>query len=330
MRLTTLGGSRGIAVLSGLFLLLGAAIFTGWLYLQVVKPGQRASYFIFMEDVSGIRPGTEVRVNGFAVGQVSDIEPDLDIDEIVFRVDIVVDKIWPIPVDSTITIARDGLLSTPILELMPGRTETPLAEGGRILTVAAPASITEQVSSLIEEQVAPTLGVFTETITVLQAQIEENIPAIIEDARFIMGSTSRSVAALEAEVEKLAAGLGDAGEVMSRLSEAGNAQQIEALIDNLEQTTANLKAATVKLDAILDSSGELVSSSERILTDNEAALRNTIEDTSFTMQSLSTSINIVLQNLERASQEIAALAGKINDNPSLILGGDQEETDPFR
>jgi hypothetical protein len=37
-----------------------------------------------------------------------------------------------------------------------------------------------------------------------------------------------------------------------------------------------------------------------------------------------------MQNLERASQEIAALAGKINDNPSLILGSDQEETDPFR
>jgi virulence factor Mce-like protein len=330
MRLTTLGSSRGIAVLSGLFLLLGAAILTGWLYLQVVKPGQRASYFIFMEDVSGVRPGTEVRVNGYAVGQVSDIEPDLDIDRIVFRVDIVVDRIWPIPVDSTITIARDGLLSTPILELSPGKTETPLPEGGRLLTVAAPPSITDQVSSLIEEQVAPTLAVFTETITVLQAQIDENVPAIIDDARTIMASTSRTVAALESEVDKLAAGLGDAGEMMSRLSEEGNAQQIEDLINNLEQTSRNLKAASVKLEVILDSSSELVASSERILVENEAALRNTVEDTEFTMQSLSTSINIVMQNLERASQEIAALAGKINDNPSLILGSDQEETDPFR
>jgi ABC-type transporter Mla subunit MlaD len=319
MRLTTLGSSRGIAVLSGLFLLLGAAILTGWLYLQVVKPGQRASYFIFMEDVSGVRPGTEVRVNGYAVGQVSDIEPDLDID-----------RIWPIPVDSTITIARDGLLSTPILELSPGKTETPLPEGGRLLTVAAPPSITDQVSSLIEEQVAPTLAVFTETITVLQAQIDENVPAIIDDARTIMASTSRTVAALESEVDKLAAGLGDAGEMMSRLSEEGNAQQIEDLINNLEQTSRNLKAASVKLEVILDSSSELVASSERILVENEAALRNTVEDTEFTMQSLSTSINIVMQNLERASQEIAALAGKINDNPSLILGSDQEETDPFR
>jgi ABC-type transporter Mla subunit MlaD len=183
---------------------------------------------------------------------------------------------------------------------------------------------------LIEEQVAPTLAVFTETITVLQAQIDENVPAIIDDARTIMASTSRTVAALESEVDKLAAGLGDAGEMMSRLSEEGNAQQIEDLINNLEQTSRNLKAASVKLEVILDSSSELVASSERILVENEAALRNTVEDTEFTMQSLSTSINIVMQNLERASQEIAALAGKINDNPSLILGSDQEETDPFR
>ena len=330
MKLTTVGGSRGIAVLTGLFLLLGAATLTSWLYLQVVKPGQRASYFIFMEDVTGVRPGTEVRVNGFAVGQVSDIEPDLDIDKIVFRVDLVVDKIWPIPVDSTITIARDGLLSTPILELTPGRTDTPLVEGGRILTIAAPPSITDQVSSLIEQQVAPTLRVFTETITVLQAQIDENIPAIIEDARRMMSSSSRSVAALEGQIDKLAAGLGDAGEVMSRLSDAGNAEQVEVLLDNLEQTTANLKEATVKLDEILETSREMVESSERILSENESAMRNTIQDTEFTMQSLSTSINVVLQNLERASQEIAALAGKINDNPSLILGSDAEERDPFR
>jgi len=330
MRLTTLGGNKGIAVLSGLFVLLGAATLIGWLYLQVVKPGQRANYFIFMEDVSGVRAGTEVRVNGFAVGQVSDIEPDLDIDEIVFRVDIAVDRIWPIPVDSTITITSDGLLSTPILELTPGNTQIPLSEGGRILTVAAPPGIAEQVSTLIEEQVAPTLGAFTKTITALQAQLDENLPAMIDDARYIMAGSSRSVAALENEIEKLAIGLGDAGEVMSRLSDARNVQQVEALIDNLAQTTSNLKSASVQLEEILDSSSELVSSSERILTENETALRNTIEDTEFTMQSLATSINIVLQNLERASQEIAALAGKINDNPSLILGGDQEETDPFR
>ena len=48
------------------------------------------------------------------------------------------------------------------------------------------------------------------------------------------------------------------------------------------------------------------------------------------MQSLARSIDTVLQNLERASQEIAALAGKLNDNPSVILSGQESQEDPFK
>ena len=330
MRMVSVGGNRGIAILSGIFVLLGVGVFVGWLYLQVVKPGQRATYFIFMDEVSGIRPGTEVRVNGFPVGQVDRITPDLDIESIEFRVDIVVDKIWPIPVDSTITIARDGLLSTPILELTPGRTETPLPEGGRILTIPPPPGITDQVSNLIKDQVTPALAAFLATIQTLHKQLEENVPAMVDEARYIMASSSRAVAAMEGEIEKLAIGIGDAGDMMSRLSETRNVDEVESLISNLHVTSENLRKASQELEDILISSRGLVEASEKIVKSNEYALQNTIEDAEFTMQSLATSIHSVLANLERAAQEIAALAGKINDDPSIILTGQESERDPLR
>lgn len=330
MRLVSVGRHQGIAILSGLFVLMGMAALVGWLYLQVVKPGQRASYFIFMENVAGIRPGTEVRVNGFSVGQVSAIEPDLDIDNIEFRVSLVVDKIWPIPVDSTITINRDGILSTPILELTPGQTETPLMEGGRILTVPSPPSITDQVSQLIDQQVAPSLMAFMATAEVLQAQLEDNVPAMVEDARYIMSTGSRAVAALEGEVEKLAIGLGDAGDLLSRLSEEENVRQVESFIANLEDTSRTLQSASTELKGVLDSANRFVETGERILERNEIPFGNSVEDLEFSMQSLAQSIDTVLQNLERASQEIAALAGKLNDNPSVILSGQESQEDPFK
>ena len=40
--------------------------------------------------------------------------------------------------------------------------------------------------------------------------------------------------------------------------------------------------------------------------------------------------DIVLQNLERTTREIAALAGKLNANPSVILTGEPEKEDPFK
>jgi virulence factor Mce-like protein len=330
MRLFTVGRNQGIAILSGLFVLLGIGALVGWLYLQVVKPGQRSTYFIFMEEVSGIRPGTEVRVNGFPVGQVSGIDPDLDIEGIEFRVTIVVDKIWPIPVDSTITITRDGILSTPILQLTPGQTETPLMEGGRILTIPAPPTITDQVSDLIENQVGPSLKAFMATAEVLQGQLEENVPAMVDDARYIMTTGSRAVAALEGEVEKLAIGLGDAGDLLSRISEDQNVEQVESFITNLEETSRNLQTASIELKAVLEAANSFVESGERLISSNEAPINNSIQDTELAMQSFATNIEAVMRNLERASQEIAALAGKLNENPSAILSGQGSRKDPLK
>ena len=135
---------------------------------------------------------------------------------------------------------------------------------------------------------------------------------------------------MEGEIEKLAIGIGDAGDMMSRLSETRNVDEVESLISNLHVTSENLRKASQELEDILISSRGLVEASEKIVKSNEYALQNTIEDAEFTMQSLATSIHSVLANLERAAQEIAALAGKINDDPSIILTGQESERDPLR
>jgi len=330
MKLATVTGSRGIAILSGLFVLLGVSTLAGWLYFQVVKPGQRAHYFIFMDDVTGIRPGTEVKVHGYSIGQVDAITPDLDLDNIEFQVDIVIDKIWPISVDSTITIVNDGLLSTPILNLTPGRTRTLLAEGARILTIPPPPSITQQISGLLEKQVAPTLTAFLATIKQLQGRIEEDVPGIMADARSIMGSTARSMTALEGEIDKLAKGMGAAGDLMSRLGKDQTAAQIESVIAALEDTAKNVKETSLRLDGLLKNAEALIDSGKAAVDENRPALRSTVSDAEYTMQSLSTSITLILQNLERASQELAALTGEVRADPKVIVTGEPRQRGPFQ
>ncbi|HMB76271.1 MAG TPA: MlaD family protein [Kiloniellaceae bacterium] len=330
MKLATVTGSKGIAILSGLFVLLGFFALAGWLYFQVVKPGQRAHYYIFMNDVTGIRPGTEVKVAGYPIGQVDAITPDLDLDQIEFQVDIVIDKIWPISIDSTISIVNDGLLSTPILDLTPGRTKTLLAEGARILTIAPPPSITQQISGILEKQVAPTLAAFLKTIEQLQGRIEEDVPAIMTDARSIMSSTAKSMSALENEIDKLAQGMGAAGSLMSRLGRDQTAEQVEALLAKLQDTADNIKATSKRLDSLMQKSNALVDSGTAMIDENRPALRSTVADAEFALQSVATSITFILQNLERASQEIASLTGRIQADPKVIVTGEPERRGPFQ
>lgn len=330
MKLATIGTSKLVAALSGLFILLGIAIVTGWLYFQVVKPGQRASYFIFMTDVSGIRPGTEVQVHGFPVGQVDRISPDLDIDEIEFRVDIVIDKIWPIPIGSTITITSDGLLSTPILALEPGKTDQLLAEGGRILTLPPASGMGDRLSDLLADEVPKTFANLNRTLDSLQSALDNDLPGLLEEAGYVLSTTSRTLAALESESEKLAIGIGDIGEQMSRLGAETKARQVEGVLDDLAATATTLKGASLELQRLLETSGALVESSQQILTRNEAAVQTTIDDSAYTMQTIATSVTLVLQNLERLTRDLAEISGKINRDPGVLLTGPAEEDGPIK
>ena len=66
----------------------------------------------------GVRPGTEVRLAGVRVGQVTRM--DLDPDSFQARVEIRVDDALRLPADSTLAVASEGLLGGVFLEILPG------------------------------------------------------------------------------------------------------------------------------------------------------------------------------------------------------------------
>jgi phospholipid/cholesterol/gamma-HCH transport system substrate-binding protein len=325
MSLATLGGNRVIALLAGSFVLLGAVVIAGWLYLQVVQPGHRAEYFVLLPDVSGLRPGTQVKVAGYPVGEIRSITPELEnIDQVEFKVDFVIDKLWPIPVDSTVTVVSDDLLSGPTLVLYPGKTDTLLAEGARILTLEAPPSLTDRASRLLEDEVTPTLRAMTATLEEMQRQLKNHVPEILRETRSMVATTAEAVAVLRPQVDRLASGLGDAGTAMSRLADDGMAGRVDAILADLKRVAENLAGASRRLAQVVDSSGRLVA-------DNRAPLSSTLADSEFTMQAVAASINLILRNLERTSQDLAGLIADIRANPSILVrGSGSDGRDPFR
>jgi len=75
----------------------------------------------------GVRPGTEVRLAGVRVGQVT----ALDLDPATFeaQVTIRVDARLALPDDSTLAVASEGLLGGTFLEIVPGGMPSTLAPG---------------------------------------------------------------------------------------------------------------------------------------------------------------------------------------------------------
>lgn len=77
----------------------------------------------------GVRPGTEVRLAGVRVGQVTRM--DLDPADFRARVEIRVDERLRLPADSTLAVTSEGLLGGTFLEILPGGLPMDLAPGDR-------------------------------------------------------------------------------------------------------------------------------------------------------------------------------------------------------
>lgn len=100
------------------------ALATGFAVFAVQGAGQRLTqppgYTLTgsFRSAEGVRPGTEVRLAGVRVGQVSRM--DLEFESFRALVEIRIDDRLRLPADSTLAVASEGLLGGTFLEILPG------------------------------------------------------------------------------------------------------------------------------------------------------------------------------------------------------------------
>ena len=120
-----------IETLVGALVLLVAA---GFVYLGFATSGVESvsGYRIEAEfdDVSGVQPGTEVRLAGVKVGTV--LDKVLAEDGRLAVLSMVVDERFPVPADSKVRILPDGLLGGNYVTLEPGGALEDMEDGAYV------------------------------------------------------------------------------------------------------------------------------------------------------------------------------------------------------
>lgn len=124
-------GKQVIETIMGAVVLLVAAGFLIFAY----KSGNVASatgYKLYaqFDRVDGIGVGSDVRISGIKVGQISN--QNLDLESYLAKVYMTIDTAVKIPEDSSAEIVSDGLLGSKYLSITPGGAEKLLNDGERI------------------------------------------------------------------------------------------------------------------------------------------------------------------------------------------------------
>lgn len=240
-------------------------------------------YKAYFEQVDGLNVSSPVTINGFKVGQVSEISYDYDNNRIL--VEMSMDKNLKIPVGTTVSLAS-GLLGSAELELNLSQNSTYLNVGDEIKGTVQ-SGLMDAVSSNVMPQVKvmlPKLDSILTNVNALTADpalrtsvarldgITAELAASSQQLTQLMRQINASVPGVMTNVDgvtsKLNTSAGDLNSITAQLK----AMPLDSTINSINATVANLEQLSRKINSTDSSLGMLLNDRQLYNNANNAVL----------------------------------------------------------
>ena len=331
MALIGISRDRRAVVLAGLFVAAGIGLAAVWVLLRVGEIAAGQTFYAQFPDVSGLRTGTDIQVAGYSVGSVRAIQPMVDGGDVQFRVQLLVGSDWPLPEGTTALLSSPGLLAAPVIALDLGDGDAFL-EPGTTVPTSFDATLPERLDGVvteIERTVSSIAEVFDEDFPRIVASLEESADLIddviardldpmMRDLRRAANTLDRSTLELDQDLDRVLGSLDNTTQILESVVGSIDVDTVQGAIEDTGSTVALANSALANFDAVAGNLNGLVD-------DIGPDLATVTTDAAFVLQQLSSSLNLTLLNLERASQELADLITDIRNNPSVFLTGREAE-----
>jgi phospholipid/cholesterol/gamma-HCH transport system substrate-binding protein len=137
-----------IETIMGGVVLIIAVVFLTFAYSSS-NAGKVSGYMVTAKfgNVSGINPGSDVRLSGIKVGSV--VDTTLDPQDYSAVVNLSIKDSVKLPTDTSARVLSDGLLGSNYLDLQPGADETMLEAGGKITKTQDPINIVDLLGRFV-------------------------------------------------------------------------------------------------------------------------------------------------------------------------------------
>ncbi|MDX1518652.1 MAG: MlaD family protein [Gammaproteobacteria bacterium] len=321
----------------GVFVLSVLAAFFVVLYRVTGSTGPSDEYYVYYDNVTGIKFGTPVLYEGYQIGQVEEITPERDTAGIRYRITMSVIKDWAIPSDSIARILKSGLLSAISIEIVEGESTTNLQSGATLEGRAAPDlfaavnSVAAEIEDLSKDSIRP---------------LFDNLNVRVDELGGELHDLTKN--SLRPMIDKLSVQLDqpemidDLRQLSSKLNQTADRLLLVLDTDNLENindTLVNLNTASSSanellnrieitrqgLDGVLININNLVSDVDGVVEENSEDIKATVMDLKKTLHVVSQHVDAVLHHLEGSSRNIHEFTRQIRENPALLIRGSPQE-----
>ena len=286
------------------FVILGLLLFGITLFLigNHNKAFQRhADFFTDLEDVNGLRKGSQVRVSGYQAGQVTGIEfPPQPGDK--FRLKLHIDDKLRnlIRGDSVVTVETDGLVGDKFLLIHQGSVHKDELEAGATILSKEPielSAVIEKISGTVDQANA-TLGDVHLAVNDLHGRLDhalDTVTATIENTNGIINTVRH----------------GD-GPIPTLLNDRQTALDIKAAVVNTRDATDNLDQVSVQAKQFITDfqSRDLIGKADTTLSNARDATQN--------LDQASAQINSTLQDALEPDPSGQTVSSNLRDTLSNV------------
>lgn len=320
------GKESAIEVKVGGLVLLAVAIFAGFILVLGdcnFNPG--FNVYVEFTNAAGLKPGAPVRLAGIPAGSVKGVDfqgGDRPVRVTLFVEDDIRESIRQ---DASFTITTQGVLGEPYVEVTSTDSAAPPIESGQVFEGTDPPrmdqllaggydvidGLRELVERLNDNQREDAIRIddFINNIADLAGNIDarvvensEEIDSIIENIDLVVAELSdnrQSIPAILTNVESATGEFDRLGRSLNR--GVGDGSEVRSILQDVEEVAG---VAAERADPMLASIQSAAESADRILTENEPQIDNTID------------------NVEQISGDLVAASGDVREVIGRIEAGE--------
>lgn len=203
-------------------------------------------FYVRYHNVGGLQNANPVTLNGMQIGQVKNIQftPDYSGD---IMVELILNKYFPIPIDTKAKIASASILGGQSVELILGKNKK-LAESNDTLRGEVQVSLTEQVNSALAPMKAKAEQILTNADSLISS---------LNDALGKKGSNSLKISLndLQGTFHNLNKATGGLDNIVQR-----NSMKINRILTNLDSLSLTLKNNQGQIQQIIQNTNKVTQS----------------------------------------------------------------------
>jgi phospholipid/cholesterol/gamma-HCH transport system substrate-binding protein len=258
-------------------------------------------YFILWDNVMGLKPGTQILFEGYQIGLIENIErsPEADSGGPNYRVEIEVEKNWPIPVSAEAETTAPSFLAALVVNIDAGDSDEILAPGSVIRSkeqgdlLAAAGDAMSKISEVLDFM-KPRIEEITNSIgLVLSEENAEQIQSMLET--------------MNARVKEI-------------LSDE-NAENIGIILTNLGNVAKDMSDVTGGLQISKAKVDDILATIDGLIDSNSGDIGKSLADLQASLEAVSRHIDAIASNLEDTTRNTKEFSEQIRSDPSVLLRG---------